>query len=106
MVVEPGPPPSSPPHLIDRKGGGPVGPVGPVSRLASHTDRRLNGFILAIYIYSGSGDYKSSLYTSSSAVHEQYVVSLRVVTRCCARRLANALMPSEGGKLSTRSNGT
>ena len=62
--------------------------------------------------YSGSGNYKSSLYTSSSAEHEQYVnalqlvLSLRVVARCGTRRLANALMPSEGGKLSTRRNST
>ena len=31
----------------------------------------------------------------------QLALSLRVVARCGARRLANALMPSEGGKLST-----
>ena len=45
--------------------------------------------------YSGSGDYKSSLYTSSSAEHEQYVaagVSLRVVARCGTRHLARATM--------------
>ena len=45
--------------------------------------------------YNGSGDYKSSLYMSSSAEHEQYVaagVSLRVVARCGARRLAMATM--------------
>ena len=60
---------------------------------------------------SGSGDYKSPLYTSSSAEHEQCTWQLalslraRVVARCGTCRLANALMPSEGGKLSTRSNG-
>ena len=47
--------------------------------------------------YSGSGDCKSSLYTSCSAEHEQYVaadVSLRVVARswCGERRLAMATM--------------
>ena len=36
----------------------------------------------------------------------QLALSLHVVARCGARRLANALMPSDGGKLSTRSNGT
>ena len=36
----------------------------------------------------------------------QLALSLRVVARCGVRRLANALMPSEVGKLSTRSNGT
>ena len=33
-------------------------------------------------------------------------VSLRVVARCGERRSAMALRPSEGGKLSTRSNST
>ena len=45
--------------------------------------------------YSGSADYKSSLYTSSSAEHEQYVaagISLRVVARCGALHLAMATM--------------
>ena len=45
--------------------------------------------------YSGSGNYKSSLYMSSSAEHEQYIaasVSLCVVARCGAYRLAMTTM--------------
>ena len=61
-----------------------------VTLYCSHTGRHLNGFVL-----SGSGYYKSSLYTSSSVEHEQYVaagVSLCVVARCGASRLAMATM--------------
>ena len=50
---------------------------------------------MALYRYSGSGNYKSSLYMSSSAEHEQYVaagISLRVVARCGVLRLAMAIM--------------
>ena len=75
--------------------------------------RRLNGFILHTRALSGSADYKSPLYTSSSTEHEQCTwhgswryPCVRVVARCGARRLANALRAAEGEKLSTRSNGT
>ena len=33
--------------------------------------------------YSGSGDYKSSLYTSSSAEHEQYVAAGVILVCAC-----------------------
>ena len=69
------------------------------------TGRRLNGFILAIAVLAITSRLCIRIRVAVNSTL-QLALSLRVVARCGARRLANALMPSEGGKLSTRSNGT
>ena len=75
-----------------------------------HTGRRLNGFILAIAVLAITSRLctrvAAQLQNMNSTLQLALYPYVRVVARCGARRLANAQMPSEGGKLSTRSNGT
>ena len=73
---------------------------------ASHTGRCLNGFILAIAVLAISSRLCIRVAAQNMNSTLQLALSLHVVARCGTRRLANALVPSDGGKLSTRSNGT
>ena len=73
--------------------------------LLSHTGRRLNGFILAIAVLASTSRLCIRVAAQDmNSTMVEYVaagVSLHVVARYGAHRLAMALMPSEGGKLST-----
>ena len=69
----------------------------------SHTGRCLSGFILAIAVLAITSRLGIRVAAQNMSSTLQLALSLRVVARCGARRLANALMPSE---LSTRSNST
>ena len=74
----------------------------------SHTGRRLNGFILAIAVLAITSRLcvRVAVQNMNSTLQMALSSCADVVARCGARRLPNALMPSKGGKLSTRSNGT
>ena len=71
---------------------------------ASHTGRRLNGFILAIAVLAIASCLCVRVAAQNMISTLQLALSLHVVASG-VRHLANVLMPSEGGKLSTRSNG-